>query len=493
MTMRDLVVISTGNLWRMKLRTLLTTAGVLIAIAAFVSMLSFGAGNQEYIEGEFNKLGLFSTMQVYPKGSPNRERDRDNLPDTSTAPKLDRSAVEKIAAIPGVNLVYPFDAFAVTVKAGDSVFSSRAQALPSAAMKTKLFSRLAAGAAFDSNGARQAIVTDDFLKRAGITSPDSAIGRTFVLTAKVSSVDSGVARIMTDKDHPLMQAMRDVRFDSLGNKGYLSRLLRVQASEAFKRFLEGYMNDQRVVSDTLVICGVREGGRGMRLRAEQVIVPMATASKFNVGGPGTNPADLFGAMKSGTLFSQSDGSGKTFPQVTVDFDPKVFNKKISDPIEAMGFRTFSFAAEFEQLQKMFIYLDLALGVIGLIALITASLGIVNTMVMSITERRKEIGVLKSLGADERDIRWLFLVESGVIGMIGTLGGIFFGWLITRVVSAIAQGYMRSEGIPAMDLFSLPPWLILIALGVGIGVSVLAGFYPAARAARVDPVEALRND
>ena len=71
MTLRDLVVISTGNLWRMKLRTFLTTSGVLIAIAAFIAMLSFGAGNQEHITAEFNKLGLFSTMNVYPK---NREK-----------------------------------------------------------------------------------------------------------------------------------------------------------------------------------------------------------------------------------------------------------------------------------------------------------------------------------------------------------------------------------------------------------------------------------
>ncbi len=490
MTVRDLIVISTGNLWRMKLRTFLTTAGVLIAIAAFVSMLSFGAGNQEYVEGEFNKLGLFSTMQVYPKYNPNR----DTAPDTSNAPKLDRSAIERLTSIPGVNLVYPFDAFAVTVRIGDSLFSSKAQALPSAAVKTKLYSRLLAGAPFDSNSSRQALVTDEFLKRAGISSPDSAIGRTLILSARVSTVDSGIAHIMSDQDRSLSHVMQRIRFDSLSNKSYMSRLLRSEASEAFKRFLDGYMNAQRVVSDTLVICGVREGGRGIRIRAEEVIVPMATASRFNVGGPSGNPADIVGAMRSGTLFSQSDdASGKTFPQVTIDFDPKVFYKSIKDSVEAMGFRTFSFAAEFEQIQKMFLYFDLALGVIGLIALGTASLGIVNTMVMSITERRKEIGVLKSLGADEGDIRWLFLVESAVIGVLGTIGGIFFGWLITRVVSAVAQGYMRREGIPEMDLFSLPPWLILVALGIGVGVSVLAGFYPAARAARVDPVEALRNE
>ena len=230
------------------------------------------------------------------------------------------------------------------------------------------------------------------------------------------------------------------------------------------------------------------------IRTEPLIIPLSTALRFKSSGMGGSPTEIFAAMSAGTLFerSGSDG-GKTFPQVTIDFDPKVPYKMVRDSVEAMGFRTFSFAAQFEEIQRMFLYLDLALGVVGLIALITASLGIVNTMVMSITERRKEIGVLKSLGADELDIRKLFLVESGVIGAIGTLTGILMGWVITRIVSAAAQAYMKNQGITPMDLFALPLWLFLIALGVGVGVSVLAGFYPAARAARVDPVEALRND
>jgi ABC-type antimicrobial peptide transport system permease subunit len=198
-------------------------------------------------------------------------------------------------------------------------------------------------------------------------------------------------------------------------------------------------------------------------------------------------------MSRGMMFGDQGGNGKTFPQITLNFDPKVPYRQIRDSIQTMGYRVFSFAEQFEQMQQFFLYFDLALGVIGMIALLTASLGIVNTMVMSITERRKEIGILKSLGADEPDIRRLFLVESGVIGAIGTGAGICLGWIITRIASLIAQGYMRNQGMPEMDLFALPPWLLLIAISVGVGVSLLAGWYPAARAASVDPVEALRGE
>jgi putative ABC transport system permease protein len=254
------------------------------------------------------------------------------------------------------------------------------------------------------------------------------------------------------------------------------------------------MNAQEVISDTLTICGVRESRRMGRTRIEPVIIPFETAQRFKTGGLGGSPMEIMAAITSGTLFSEQDRlEGQNFSQVTLDFDPKVPYTRIKDTVEGMGYRTFSFAAEFEEVQKVFLYFDMALGLIGLIALSTASLGIVNTMVMSINERRREIGILKSLGAYETDIRALFLVESGAIGFLGTTAGIAFGWIITRVASAIAKHFMEKEGIPAVDLFAMPLWLIGIAVTVGVGVSVVAGLYPAARAARVDPVAALRNE
>ena len=480
MTLRDLIVISTGNLWRMKLRATLTIAGVLIAIGAFVSMVSFGAGNQRNIENQFNQLGLFTTMTVLPKES-----------DSSSVP-LDAAALERLATVPGVNLVYPYDAFAVTVRLGDSTVKSKAQALPTSAVKTKLFSGLAAGSGFASDTARQVIINTELMEELGITVPDSAIGKKIVVSVHVSTIDSGLIHILKDKGETVIDRIKRIRPDSLRYAQYRNRVLRTEANEVVRRFVNGFMNAQREVGDTLTIAGVRDMMMATRLRIEPMFIPIATAAKFSSAGPGNNPTELFRAMTSGTLFQESS-TRKNFSQVTIDFDPKVLYSTIKDSVESMGYRTFSFAEQFEQIQRMFIYLNLALGVIGLIALFTASLGIMNTMVMSINERRKEIGVLKSLGADDSDIRRLFLVESAVIGFLGTIGGILLGWGISRIVATVGKMFMRKEGIPEMDLFALPLWLILVALAVGVGISIIAGLYPAARASRVDPVAALRNE
>lgn len=487
MTFRDLIVISLGNLWRMKLRSILTISGIVIAMAAFVSMLSFGAGSQENLSRQFEELGLLTTIQVYPKGSPTPT-------DTSSHTKLDIAAIEKLNEIPGVNLAYPYDAVPVNVAIGDTVLSTKAQALPAAAIRTRLFSRLKSGGTFSSDSARTVLVSADLLESAGIQHPDSMVGKQIVVSTSVSVVDSGFSHILVDQNVTILDRLKKIHFDSLLNSAYRRRIIRTEVNETVRRFVNGFMTARRVISDTLEVCGVREPGRMGRARTEPVILPIRTAMRFKSGGLGGGPAEMFASIASGNLFPDVSGDqGTTFSQATVDFDPHVPYTAINDSIEALGFRTFSFAAEFKEIQKAFIYFDLALGLVGLIALFTASLGIVNTMVMSITERRREIGILKSLGAHEQDIRILFLVESAIFGFLGAAGGILAGWTITRVAAAVVRHYMLEEGITPIDPFSLPIWLIAISLATGIFVSIVAGFYPAARAARVDPVEALRNE
>jgi hypothetical protein len=270
---------------------------------------------------------------------------------------------------------------------------------------------------------------------------------------------------------------------------YRERILRREINSRLGLFFDGLMNRQLVVVDTLTIIGVCSDNDSYGTRTAPVVITEAAARTLSTAGlgVGTNPADLFSALQSGNFFAPGGAAdSRSYPRVTLETEPRASHEAIVDSVEALGFRAYSFAEGFEEIRRFFFYFYIGLGVVGLIALATASLGIINTMVMSITERRREIGILKSLGADEMEIRLAFLTESAVIGAIGAIVGIFLGWIGTRIA-------VEREDMLVYDPFALPFWLILLGFAFGVFVALLAGLYPAARAARVDPVEALRSD
>ncbi len=537
MTVADLLQNAAGNLWRMKLRALLTVSGVVIAIAAFVSMLSFGAGMQETISERFESLGLFTTMYVYPAGKGEekfrghgRRSEGDTTSEDSTridstkidslqayssnadssvtdpakadtiqrpVIPLDSVAIELLAKIPGVNLAYPHENLSVKVTLADTTFESTARAVPVSAFKTKMFSLIKAGATFDSDTARSALVTEGFALEAGVKldSVKTLIGKSIIVSVEVISLDSAITRALFNRNlDSLKSHFKGLRFDSLLDSEYRSQLLSRELGGALQRFLDGYLNSREQFAETLSIAGVIDGGRSGNL-IRPVILSVASGRRLSDAGFSGSRQDMFTSLASGRIpgMNTASSSSEEYSRVTLDLDQGTPYESIRDSVEALGFETFSFAEEFTEIQKVFLFFNLALGMIGLIALVTAGLGIVNTMVMSILERRREIGVLKSLGADDSDIKLMYLFESGMIGSVGAIGGIFVGWLITRGASLVADWYMSSKDIPSMEFFALPIWLILIAFGIGLFISVIAGLYPASRAAQVDPVQALRND
>lgn len=491
MTIQDLLLMSAANLWRMKLRTFLTMGGVVIAIGAFVSMVSFGAGVQENVSEEYEKMGLFTTMQVYPA-------DKDSLTDTTkVVPPLNDSIVARLGELPGVRLAYPYDAFELTIELDTQKFTSDGQVLPQAAIGTRMFSNLVAGRQPHPDSAREAMVTDEFLHDHKLGKADSIIGRTMVVSVSSPMLDSAAVHMVREGSDRLDFWRDSVEIDSLFEWGYLRGALMGELNVAARNFFEGYLRHPQITRDTLTIVGVMERPESYRLRVKPVIIPDATARRFAAAKGGPRPEDLLAAFQGGridNLFGDGTATGGgSYDRVTLDLEAGVSYAALSDSIKALGYESFSYLAQFEEIQRSFYYLQMILGVVGLIALATASLGIVNTLVMSILERRREIGILKSLGADDRHIWLQFIAESGVIGAIGAVAGILLGWVVTRIASYIAMRFMEREGVTPIDLFALPWYLILIALAFGTLVSVAAGLYPAARAARVDPVEALRNE
>jgi ABC-type antimicrobial peptide transport system permease subunit len=129
-----------------------------------------------------------------------------------------------------------------------------------------------------------------------------------------------------------------------------------------------------------------------------------------------------------------------------------------------------------------------------VALVVAALGIANTLLMAVLERYQEIGVYKSLGASYGDLWVLFLTEAGIIGLLGGSGGLLLGRIVCYGLDIAVNAYARRHGVTEpMQVFVFPAWLLAGTVIFAVLASVLAGVCPALRAARVDPIRALRRE
>jgi putative ABC transport system permease protein len=459
-----LLAMALENLRRMRARTALTAAGITIGIAALVAMLSFAWGLQRNVASHFRSLGLLRTLHVMPVEALHppeaAEGDSTAAPDSATA-VLDDAALASIAAIDGVALAYPQDTFDARLTWRQTSVPVTAQALPVAFAEHRRLGELLAGRFFASDTLPEVVLSRRLVRRLS-ADPDSLIDERVVLDT------GGRAAIIRGVLDPML------------SRTALPPELRRLAEPLMAGLLQ-YFGRHRI---ELRVVGVAElrGGFGFRLR--DLLLPSGIAAGLDRLSF-DDPLELLAQLQ------RTGPAGYALAVVTVDDASDV--PRVRTAIEALGLRVVSFAAQLDEIRRTFLIFDLIFGTVGAIGLLVAMLGIINTMVMSILERRREIGILKSLGAQDAHIRWLFLIESGLIGLLGSGGGLLFGWVISRVASFVARRIMLHQGAPAVDLFFLPWWGALGAIALGLAVSLLAGLYPAGRAARIDPIRALRAD
>ena len=180
-----------------------------------------------------------------------------------------------------------------------------------------------------------------------------------------------------------------------------------------------------------------------------------------------------------------------YDQAVVEVDDMANVTEVQKAITDMGYQANSNMEWLEQSQKQAKMVQALLGGIGTVSLFVAAIGIANTMMMSIYERTKEIGILKVLGFDMNHIRDMFLLESGFIGFLGGVTGIVFSYGISFLINRFLAGRFMPD-MPG-DLSRIPVWLSLAAVGFSIFVGMAAGFFPSLRAMKLSPLAAIRNE
>jgi putative ABC transport system permease protein len=464
MTFRDTLDLALRNLAEAKLRTALTTMGVSIGIASLAGMVSLGVGLQDQFVSRFTKSGLFDTITVTPGadipgvvagltrggrrgfGTGRRaEQAARAAPETPLRSDLNDETIKELARLDGVKQVYPNVRAPVEAKFGDDSEGTLAAGVPMTAKDEGSFRSITYGRFFSSDTAAECLLSLDMARRMNAANPQALIGQDLILSHAAAP---GAA----------------TPSPSRADGGLSASPRRVEVPYRIVGILE------------------RETGPfGGTATVSGLMIPLGRAREISV------------ATRALAQALAPDRAGPLYSALIVKVNAAQFSQDVEDQIKRKGFSAFSLNDALQGAKRAFILLDIVLSLIGSIALAVSSLGIVNTMVMSILERTREIGIMKAIGGSDGDIRRIFLIEASAIGFFGGVGGIALGWLVGRAVNFGANIYIQNQGGTPGNLFSLPFWLIGGAIGFSIAISLIAGSYPAARAARLDPIRALRHD
>ena len=192
-----------------------------------------------------------------------------------------------------------------------------------------------------------------------------------------------------------------------------------------------------------------------------------------------------------------------YDQVVVRATSRDTVNDVTETIRDMGYNAGGIGDYLNELNNFFATMRLLLGSVGGVALLVAAFGVANTMMMAILERTKEIGLMKAIGATDRDVLTVFLVEAGLVGMAGGLAGVGLSLFLRNLINGAMENAPADS--PALrflpfdasqiggNLIIIPSELMLLAILLATGVGLAAGLFPALRAARMTPVTALKQE
>jgi len=439
----DLLRLIFGNLSRRKARVALTAIGVVIGTAAVVILVSLAIGLQRNANEQLYGIGDLTQIQVMPtyggEGGPVMMGGGGGGPvkgEPQQTAVLNNFALEQLRAIPGVD----------------------------------------------------AVIARDYLQAGGMF--------------KYQKLEAGVNIIGIDTKDLASLGLEATEGDSSLDKGEVIIGVMVPSNFYDPKVRPGQepppppeLFGQPV---QLVVSKYDDQGnetrKNLSLRVAAVLKETRGESDWSI----YMPLDQVKALNEWAMNRRINYNKDGYSQVVVkvgDVD-KVLD--ISQQITDMGFQAFTPQSFVQGINNFYKILQVIFGGVGAIALLVAAIGIANTMAMSILERTREIGLMKAVGATNRDVLAIFLGEAAGIGFLGGLGGVIIGWLAGQGLNVIAIVYLANQagqqgGLPPSVAVYTPYWLPLFALIFSTIIGMISGLYPALRAATMIPVLALKYE
>lgn len=503
MNLTDLLALALRNLRQAKLRTALTVMGVVVGVAAIITMVSFGLGLQNNIITQaLARLEIFTTITVSginvdaliemnegraaleeeaPQASPTPSITPS--PNPSATPEmrrlLDDEAIAEIEKIPGVKYAVPQVNFSCYLRFENR---TRRRSLSGAFANTERipgFKKFLAGQGFSNDDAEEIIVTEGFAE--SFTQRRPVRRGPFAAMEKPDKSDAEraeAAQKLLGKEVTLL-TLKDS--EAAASSVFGIPLLNPPAQETQTPATEFDQKFDRHVFKIVGVLPNEQRSFNPFSGTAGLLVPVEQAKRFAE----TNQDTM---SQMGEALVGDAG----YRQISVQVVDPTQTQAVHTELKKRGFNVFPLP-NLDEIKRVFLFVNGALALIGGIALLVASFGISNTMIMSIRERTREIGIMKAIGGSDAEIMKIFFFEACLIGFMGGLFGVLIGWAITSIANPIVNKYIVQSATTYIQFFSIPWFLWGSAILFAMVIALVAALYPASQAARVDPIKALRHD
>lgn len=470
----DLLRMSSSNLRRRKLRSILTILGVVIGTASIVVMISLGLGMQQSLYREIEQSGGMTAVTVTGKDVGSQMYYySDSGSDQEASKYVTDETIEKLSKLEHVKSASPVLVMNSIMMTGKYYGNIQLTGMTLEALKEQNISLVEGGR----------------LPKADSSELELVFGNLATESLMEKGTDKGYWETGVRPDVDVMKAQMflvldsDAYYNSLNNTGGAAISTENSSSASTGGTTPTKAPKKYVVHASGRVTGDENTYNAHSYNVYCDITTLKNMLKKEYAGRAIPGQPTTKSGKPYKFFAYTNAMVQVDDIDNVDV--------VASEIQNLGYKVTTNAEYVKSMQKQFAMIQAVLGGIGAVSLFVAAIGIMNTMMMSIYERTKEIGVIKVLGCSLKNIKQMFLLEAAFIGFIGGVVGNLLSFLMSFIINILTRNgsAMGLDG----NISYIPPWLVIASMTFAILIGMVAGYFPALRAMKLSPLAAIRNE